>query len=451
MKKGKVILFYPGYENSDYHWFPFPYLYIGPFLEREGFTPIIIDARTEPNWKSLLKDSLGNALCLGVTSMTSADIRDALDAAVIGKESNPKLPVVWGGPHATAKPEETVEPGCVDIAVRGPGENVMTEIANRAYYGRDLTDISGTTYKKEGTIYNNGNPDTISFDYDIFPAFHLIDVEKYRSPNNVVSIFTARGCPYRCTFCTTGDKAYSERTLKQVKEEILYVVNELRFKNIFFQDGTFFVKKNRVVEIARWLVESGLKIKWKAKARANSLLSYSEEELSELKESGLVSVFFGIESGSLRVLENMRKKTKPQDAEESAEICRNYEIEFYASFMFATPYETVDDLKNTLGHIKRLKEINPKAIIQNCIYLPLPGTPMYEQACSNGYIPPAKLEDWIGRNISSRFQERSDITWIPPEILKEYIKIYNEEFGYYKHLCEKEKDGEYKSVFHETE
>lgn len=221
---------------------------------------------------------------------------------------------------------------------------------------------------REGGLILRNDKDRISFDYELYPGFHLIDVEKYRSSNNIISMFTSRGCPFRCTFCTTGDKEYSERTLEQVKNEITTVANELKFKNIFFQDGTFFVRKKRVMEIAEWMIASGFNVKWKAKARTNSLLDYSADELALLKKSGLVSVFFGVESGSPRVLERMQKDTTPQDAEKSAAICRDLDIEFYASFMFAVPRETIADLRSTIAQIRRLKKINPKALIQNCIY-----------------------------------------------------------------------------------
>ena len=448
MAKGDIVLFYPSCGKMDkYHWFPFPFLYIGPFLEKAGFRVIVIDARVEPEWRSILSSSLSNALCLGITAMTGSDIKEAIEAATMCKDINPRLPIVWGGPHATALPAQTVQSGYADIVVCGQGEHAMTEIVNRIYQNKDYSDVAGIVYKKNGVIHQNYSADRIIFDYDIFPAFHLIDIEKYRSPNNAISIFSVRGCPFQCTFCTTGDKDYSERTFEQVKKEILFVVNEAKFKNIFFQDGTYFVRKKRVMDIARFFIESGLNIKWKAKARANSLLGYSEEEMSLLKKSGLVCVFFGVESGSERVLKNMRKNIKPEDAEKSAEICRRYDIEFYVSFMFAMPHETADDLKDTVNHIRRLKKINSNTIVQNCIYLPLPATPMYEQACRSGYVPPKTLRGWVGRNISSRFEERNDVTWIPPGILKEYIKIYNEEFGDYKHLYEKEKEGTYVSIF----
>jgi len=257
MNKGKVILFYPGHEagKRSYHWFPFPFLYLSPFLEESGYEVKIIDARVEENWKTILEDSLADALCLGITAMTGRDIKDGIEAAMTCREIGPRVSIVWGGPHTTALPEQTAESQYVDIAVKGQGEEVVTEIVNRLYHRREIYDIPGIAYKKNGNTFQNGMSSLIPFDYDIFPAYHLISAEKYRSPNNIVSYFASRGCPFSCTFCTTGTKGYSLRKFDQVKKELLFFVNDLQFKNIFFQDGTYFVNKKKVMELSKWIIE----------------------------------------------------------------------------------------------------------------------------------------------------------------------------------------------------
>ena len=452
MNEGKVILFYPGHEASkrSYHWFPFPFLYLSPFLEESGYEVKIIDARVEENWKTILEESLTDALCLGITAMTGRDIKDGIEAAGICREISPRVSIIWGGPHATALPEQTSESQYVDIVIKGQGEEVMVEIVNRLCHRREIYDIPGIAYKKSGNTFQNDMSTLTPFDYDIFPAYHLINEEKYRSLNNIVSYFASRGCPFSCTFCTTGTKGYSLRKFDQVKKELLFLVNDLQFKNIFFQDGTYFVNKTKVMELTKWVIESGLNIKWKAKARANLFKDYSDNEISLLKESGLVSVFFGLESGSPRVLKNMHKNIKPEDAIKSAVICRNYDIEFYVSFMFATPYETLDDMRDNINLIRQLKEVNSNTQVQNCIYVPLPDTPMFDQAVECGYVPPKNLEEWVNLRVSSRFEEGDDITWIPSATLREYAKVYNGEFSDYRHLTEREESGEYTSVFNKS-
>ena len=446
--KGRVVLFYPSFTGSGkYHWAPFPYIYLGPFLEKEGFEVQVIDARVNSEWRKILQRALADALCLGVTSMTGPDYKDVVEATRIAKAVNPRLPVIWGGPQATDQTRLVADIDSVDAVVKGQGEIVLPEFVNRIAIGRPYDDIKGVIYKHAGKVYENKPADPIPFEYDILEGWHLLDIEKYRSSNNIISIFTARGCPFSCTFCTTGAKTYSERTFEQVQRQVLHVVRDLKFANIFIQDGTYFFNKARVLKIAQWFIDAGLNIKWKAKARADTLFIYTGDQMRLLKKSGLVSIFFGMESGSDKVLKNMRKNIKSQDAEKSAGICRANGIEFYASYMFATPYETVEDLKCTIKSIKRVKQANPDAIIQNCIYLPLPGTPMYEQACACGFVPPKTIEEWGNRKVATQFDSKDLVTWIPRDILQEYIKIYSQEFAGYKNLWERELDGTYKSVF----
>src|SRR3989338_4657259 len=142
MKKTDVILFYPSYEGIGvYHWIPFPYLYIAPFLEQAGFSVLILDARVEPKWREILKEHLHNAMCLGITSMTGPDIKQALESASTAKQLNKDITVAWGGPQGAVQPEMIVELETVDVVVRGQGEEVFAEVVKRVSEKRDYSDV----------------------------------------------------------------------------------------------------------------------------------------------------------------------------------------------------------------------------------------------------------------------------------------------------------------------
>jgi radical SAM superfamily enzyme YgiQ (UPF0313 family) len=445
---GKVVLFYPTIEDMwQYVWFPFPYLYLGPFLEKAGFEVKVIDARVDEKWRDSLEHEIIDAVAVGITGMTGPDLINAMEACRLVKDVKPDLPIIWGGHHARQLPEQILNEGVGDYVFTGPAEYGLPELILSIEKGIEPEGIEGLVFYRNGQIMGDRLSPVVDFGYDVFPAFHLIDIEKYRSPNNIVSYFSSRGCPFGCSFCTTGDFSHSYRTLDQFDKEMNYLVNEQGFKNVFFQDGTFFISKRRVLKISKKMDDLGSDVKWKAKARANSLLEYTPDELSSLYDSGLRSVFFGIESGSQRVLDDMRKKIIPEHALKSVKICADYGFEFYASFMYATPGETTEDLRKTINLIRKIKKINPEAIIQNSVYIPLPGTPMYDTCLSHGYQPPGTMDGWSKRDISSNFENRDDINWVEPLELKEYIHIYNSEFGNYKHVYEREKNGEYESPF----
>ena len=94
--KGKVVLFYPhfGTGAQDNHWFPFPYLYLAPFLEKAGYTVKILDARVEPDWKDILAKELKDSFALGVTSMSGQDLIPAMEASEIAKGKNNKIYII---------------------------------------------------------------------------------------------------------------------------------------------------------------------------------------------------------------------------------------------------------------------------------------------------------------------------------------------------------------------
>ncbi|MBT4219292.1 MAG: B12-binding domain-containing radical SAM protein [Rhodospirillaceae bacterium] len=460
LTKGKVVLFYPDaimraanapYKHEHY-WFPFPYLYLGPFLEREGYQVVVLDARVDEFWDKTLIREIADADGIGITAMSGNDLLNAVQAANIIRDTRPDLPIMWGGHHAYQLPDQLIEEGVADYAFVGHAEHNIVSIVNAIVEKTEIPMLQGVIYKNkngDGSIVGDREAARISFDYDVFPGWHLLDIEKYRSPNNIASYFSSKGCPFKCTFCTTGDYSTSYRNMEQFELEFSHLTQDMGFKNIFLQDGTYFLSKKRVLPMAKMIKEISPDTLWKAKAKADSLLKWKDNEIQQLHDSGLRSIFYGIEHGSQRMLDHMVKNITREDALDSARMCRDFGFEYYASFIFAMPGETVDDLKETLTLIDEILAIKPDATLQNCIYLPLPGTPMYRECIDRGFEPPTTLDGWGGRNTTSNFGDDKDISWMEPNSRKEYISAYNDAFPDYKHAYEKERDGDYTSPLFE--
>jgi len=441
--KGKVVLFFPTPGIEQDVWFPFPYLYLGPFLEKAGYTVTIIDSRVERDWKDRLRTELKDAFALGVTSMSGPDLKPAIEASQIARGMDNNICIMWGGHHASALPDEIFNENIADYVFLGPAEFTFPKILDSVFFKKEFpSDIKGVLYKHNGEIVGNRVPNAAIFNYAETPAYHLIDVEKYRSKNNVTAYFKTRGCPFKCTFCATGNFNTSDRLREQYHNELKYLLEDLNFNALVFRDPTFFLKASTVMDCAELLYSIGNK-KWKGQARGTFHRQYTPEQFKFMKESGLTSVMFGVESGSQRMLDLMIKKVKREDYIKSAEVLNDLDIEMYASFMFAMPGETVNDLKDTIKLMHSIKKIQPNTFLQNCIFLPLPNTKMFSDAVELGYQPPKTLQEWSDRGISSRFEERDDITWMKKSVYKEYTKIYNDEFGVYKLAYEQEKLKDY--------
>ena len=448
--KGKVVLFFPTYgTDKDSNWMPFPYLYLAPFIEKAGFKVCIVDARIEPEWEQLLQKELKDAFALGITSMSGPDLVGAMRASEIARGMENDICLIWGGHHASALPDEVFNEDYADFVFLGPAEFTFPIVLDSVFLKKEIpSDVKGVLYKKDGKILGSRQVNAAVFDYADDPAYHLIDVEKYRSKNNVVAYFKTRGCPFKCTFCATGNFNVSHKLREQYHKEIRFLLQNLKFKVLCFRDPTFFLKASVVMDVAELLHSIG-GIKWKGQARGTFHRQYTPEQFEFMRKSGMTSVMFGVESGSQRMLDFMVKKVKREDYIKSAKVLGDLGIEMYASFMFAMPGETVEDLKETISLMRELKKINPNIFLQNCIFLPLPATKMFKDAVALGYKPPTTLKEWSTRGISSRFEDRDDITWMKKSVLQEYTKIYNDEFGEYKHAFEQEKTGEYVSPMHE--
>lgn len=447
--KGKIILFFPHFGAEQDVWMPFPYLYLSPFLEEAGYKVCIIDSRVEDDWETLLKKELKDAFAIGITSMSGPDLKPAMEAAQIARGMSKDIKVIWGGHHVSALPEDAFNEKIADYVFLGPAEYTLPVVLDSIYLKKEIpSDIKGVLWEKNGKIVGSREVNAAKFDYDHTPSYHLIDVEKYRSKNNVVAYFKTRGCPFRCTFCATANFNTSHKLREQYHKEIKYLLQDLKFKCLVFRDPTFFLKASTVMDCAE-LIDSIGDRKWKGQARGTFHRQYTFDQMKYMKKSGLRSVMFGVESGSQRMLDIMIKKVKREDYIKSAQVLNDLGIEMYASFMFAMPRETIDDLKETISLMHEIKKVNPNTLLQNCIFLPLPATNMFKDAIALGYKPPSTLKEWSERGIGSRFEERDDITWMKKSVYNEYVKIYNGEFGEYKHAYEREKSGEYVNPMHE--
>ena len=205
--KGKIVLFYPhfGPGQQDNHWFPFPYLYLAPFLEKAGYEVSIIDSRVEYDWQEIFRKELKNAFALGVTSMSGPDLKPAIEASQIARDMENNISIMWGGHHVSALPDEAFNENLADYVFLGPAEFTFPIVLDSIYFKKEIpSNIKGVLCKRNGKIIGNRIANTPVFDYEDAPAYHLIDVEKYRSKNNVVAYFKTRGCPFKCTFCATA-------------------------------------------------------------------------------------------------------------------------------------------------------------------------------------------------------------------------------------------------------
>lgn len=392
----RVLLIKPDYIHDIANIPPVGLCYIASLLETKGIDVSILDNTLESLDVHEIKKILNRKqpTLVGISCSTPMLYR-AHELAELVKNVNPEIHVCMGGPHPTALPAETLSNPFVDSVCIGEGEYTTLELYKSLNEtNNDLSNVKGIVYKDMNGKINFNEPRTPIQNLDDlpFPAFHLLDVEKYFMQKNLygintiharnLPIMTSRGCPSRCTFCQRfmGTR-FRYRSAKNVVDEIEHLLNTYKIEEIHFIDDNFTLIKDRTIEICDEIISRRLNISFKFPngVRADRI---DRKLLLKLKEAGCYALDFGIESGSQRVLDMMKKGIKIEEIRETVRLSKEIGFNVTASFIFGTPRETLDDMGETINFAKSLS-LN---YADFGIAVPYPGTELYEEAMRNNCI-----------------------------------------------------------------
>jgi radical SAM superfamily enzyme YgiQ (UPF0313 family) len=189
---------------------------------------------------------------------------------------------------------------------------------------------------------------------------------------------TSRGCPHRCAFCDLRRTAYRYRTPINILEEIRFWV-EKGVQEFFIQDDNFTISRKRTIEFCRLLIDANLNIKYKISSRVDCI---DDEICQYLNDSGCYRIYFGVESGSQKVLDYLEKGITIQDIKTAFQAAHKHDIDCCAYIMIGVPSETEEDIRLTT---RLLKEIKPNHL--HCsICTPMPRTYLYGKLMEEGVI-----------------------------------------------------------------
>ncbi|HBW47995.1 TPA: hypothetical protein DEF17_08735 [bacterium] len=405
-----VVLIYPstGLDIKGVSvWLPLSVLHVASNLVKD-YDVVIVDQRIDGNWKSKLSAALGQeTLCVGISSMTGTQIKGGLSAAQYVRELAPELPIVWGGNHPTLVPHSTVMHPLVDIVVLGEGEITFRRCVEALERGESLNEIPDLVFKKDGKFVQTGSGTDPSRFIDpskgLILPYHLVDVERYISGPIIfgkkiraLPYISSQGCPHQCTFCcqpVLSKRKWRCQPAEMVVERALELKNRFNLDAIEFHDEEFFVNRNRGVEIAELI---GGKFEWYVQTRMDDILAL---DLDRLAENGLRVVQPGIETGSPRMLEMIKKGETVEDFIEGNRRLAASGLNSTYNFMMGYPTETKEDLIATVELALKLLEENVHATISGFyVYVPYPGAELYQQAVIDGFEEPKHLEEWSAFN-----------------------------------------------------
>jgi radical SAM superfamily enzyme YgiQ (UPF0313 family) len=395
---------------------PWALLYVAAPLVEQGFSVSIIDQNVEFWWKRRLKRELTKkTLFVGTTAMTGYPIKMALQFAKACKSIR-NVPVVWGGGHASVFPEQTLKHDLIDYIVKGEGEETIRQFVRHLRQKKSMKGVEGLWYKEKGRIVRN--PDRTFLDLNKYAKvpYHLIDVEKYIYKTSYAKrnfeICTSRGCPHRCAFCYNvgiNKRCWRSMDVKHIIKHLKYIVNKFNLDGINWREDNFFVNKKRVEAICRAMLKEGIKIRWHSDSRVDYFGRYDSRFIELLKKSGLAELTFGIESGSPRVLDIIKKDITVKQVLAVNKKMAKHNIKCMYHFSFGFVGEKDSDVRQTMKLAHRLLKENRNAgIWPPSIYTPYPGTTLFRESIKQGYQVPDRLEDFISFEWT-----QSNLPWLP--------------------------------------
>jgi radical SAM superfamily enzyme YgiQ (UPF0313 family) len=338
---------------------------------------------------------------IGLTTMTLTLI-DVIKTIVIAKKTTPHVKIVLGGPHVHLFPNETIKLPHVDYLVLGEGEKTFKDLLDYIDDALQLRKIPGLVLEDDGKIINTGiRPPINNLDELPFPARHLVPYKKYNSlltkGKVVTTIFTSRGCPFKCSFCDRPHlgKAFRARSAENVVDE-LEECTRMGIHEFLFYDDTFTVNKKRVIDICDEIIKRKLDIGWDIRTRVDTI---DEAIIKHLKKAGCQGIHYGIEAGTTKVLKILNKGITIDQAKRVFNLTRKYSIPILAYFMIGNPTETINDIYETF---EVMKELDPD-YVHLTILTPFPGTKLYVDGLESGVI---KKDYWreFAENPTADFQ-----------------------------------------------
>lgn len=322
---------------------------------------------------------------LAVLHTSTPSFRSDVRVAEALRRENPKLRIGLVGAHVAVSPEPSLRASeAIEFVAREEFDFSILEVAQ----GRALAEIDGISFRDGGRIVHNRprasleNMDALPFVMEVYKRDLVIEdyfIGYLLHP--YVSLYTGRGCRSKCTFClwpqTIGGHRYRTRSAQNVADEIALGRSYFpQVKEFFFDDDTFTDDLPRAEAIARLL--AGLDVTWSCNAKPN--VPY--ESLKVLRDNGLRLLLVGYETGNQEILNNIRKGTRIDVARRFTEDCHRLGITIHGTFIVGLPGENRETLENT---IRFAREINPHTI-QVSLAAPYPGTELYRQALSGGWL-----------------------------------------------------------------
>jgi len=359
----------------------------------------ILDLRIDPDLKRTL-EVFGPDL-VGVTGYTT-NVPHMLSVCREVKAWNPSIFTVAGGYHATLCPQD-LDCADVDAIVVGEGEATFPELVSAVSNGLDYRHVAGIIHRQGGAQVCTEPRPQIRLDESLLPARHLVDQYRkdyyFRFWSSPYPVETARGCPYRCNFCSVW--AFHRRTCRvKSPQRVLTELEGITGDVVAFVDDNFFQNLPRAEKICELIKAAGIKAKFWIQARSDSIVRHPDL-IEKWSKIGLSTILVGFEKFRQEELGELNKKCSVRVNEEAAHIMQANGVDIWGAFI-VDPKWRRPDFDALIEYVRKLKINFP----QFTVLTPLPGTQFFAQKLSELTTRNYELFDFLHSVLPTRLPAR---------------------------------------------
>ncbi len=332
-----------------------------------GYEVNLIDLRRLSGWTEFIDQIKNNPADVYGLSVAPVDYPHALMAVYNIKTTVPKAKIIVGGIHPSIFPMQ-YDFSVIDTIVVGEGEVTFPKLL------KEIDSLPRMVMGERPELDSLPYVARQLFDYDAEMSCNFTPGQKTPS----ITMIAGRGCPYHCNYCQPAENAvfgspYRMRSPENVVWEMEQLYETYLYKSVTFWDDTFTVSRKWVSEFCELWRETGIKASIAACSRAD-IICHNEDMVEQLSEIGVDWFVIGLESGSQRLLDLIKKGTTIEQNMKAAEICRKHGIKIFGTYMYGLPTETRKDSRMTYDMIQA---INPEHK-SPFWYTPIQGTGLYK-------------------------------------------------------------------------
>ena len=345
------------------------------------------------------------------------------------KRHRPGLPIVLGGPQATATAQATLDAfGFVDVVARGEAEGIIEQIDDALGGASSVAGIPSLVYRDRGTVRSNPSLTTpVVMDSLPYPDYALVPwLERVPS----IPIDAGRGCPFHCTYCSTNlffANRYRLRSTEGLLALIQWTVSRTGRRRLQFTHDNLTARPRQFDEFCTALRDARLDIEWTCSARLDCL---NPDRLDLMRQAGCVGIFIGLETGSATMQAEIGKNLNLRGVEQRLRDVAARVPEFTTSFIMGFPTETAADLSATADLMADVREISHgQENVQLHMLSPTPGTAIFLRWAGNLRLPAAyetmaqeaALEDFVAVDGT----DEATLSWVRahPDLFGNYYYI----------------------------